>query len=84
MNEALHEEYAVVVLDRELQMTEVEYLKMVDIQNRLPNFDNYEEGTLSEEVVFACVNLSVLVSERIGEMEKYFKEHGDQWNDMTS
>ncbi len=82
--EELHEEYAVFVLDRELQMTEVEYLKMKDIENRLPDLDEYEEGVLTEEVVMATVFLSEFLSEKLGEMEEYFKEHGNQWADMTS
>lgn len=84
MIEALHEEYAVFALDRELQMTEVEYLKMVDIQNRLPSLDGYEEGMFSEEVILAQLLLSEVFSDRLREMEKYFKEHGDKWNEMTS
>lgn len=82
--EVLKEEYDVLALDRELQMTEGEYLKMVDIKNRIPSLDEYEEGTLSEEVILAQLFLSMIVSESLGEMEAYYTEHGNKWNEMTS
>lgn len=84
MIEALHEEYAVFALDRELQMTEVEYLKMMDIKNRIPDLDECEEGTLSEVAILSASFLTTVVSASLEEMEEYFKTHGDRWNEMTN
>ncbi len=84
MIEALHEEYAVFALDRELQMTEVEYLKMMDIKNRIPDLDECEQETLGGELILNASLLSDIVNTSLSEMEEYFKTHGDQWRDMTS
>lgn len=84
MIEALHEEYAVFALDRELQMTEVEYLKMMDIKNRIPDLDECDQETLGGELILNASLLSGIVTTSLSEMEEYFRENGERWNDMTS
>lgn len=79
----LQEEYQVLTVDRALQMTEVEYRKMLDIKSRIPDLTGHEEGTLSEEVVLAQFFLIEVVDVSLGEMEQYLEEHGGQWKDMT-
>lgn len=81
---ALHEEYAVFAQDRELQMTEVEYLKMADLKKRLPDLDECDQETLDEEMILSASFLETIVNASLAEMEEYFKANGDQWNDMTS
>lgn len=80
----LQEEYQVLAIDRALQMTEVEYLKMMDIKKRIPDLVGHEEGALNEEVILGQLFLIEVVDVSLSEMEAYFKEQGDQWNDMTT
>ncbi len=84
MIEALHEEYAVFALDRELQMTEVEYLKMMDIKKRIPDLDECDQEALGGELILNASLLSDIVNTSLSEMEEYYRENGERWNDMTS
>lgn len=78
----LNEEYAVLAVDRELGMTEVEYLKMQDIRSRIPDLDKETDEDLSEELILANCQLAILVDTSLDEMEAYREEHGE-WKDMT-
>lgn len=81
--DVLNETYAVLAVDRDFEMTEDEYRKMKDIQNRIPDLDGEDTILLGEELILANCQLSHLVNESLQEMEAYLQEHS-QWQDMMS